>query len=130
MSALRRDCGSVVVGWLVRVVGALLFIAVVAFDGISVGAAHVSGADDANNAALAAAGTWRDTHNIQQALLSAQEAVTDSNETVLSTDFSVDPNGTVHLLLKKTATTLVLYRIGPLKKYTVVTIKGESGPPA
>jgi hypothetical protein len=130
VSASYRDGGSVVVGWLGKVVAALVLFAVVAFDGISVGVAHVSGADDANNAALAAAGTWRDSHNIQEALLSAQGAVTSGNETVLSTGFSVDPTGTVHLLLQKTATTLVMYRIGPLKKYTVVTIKGESGPPA
>jgi len=124
-----RDSGSMVVGWLVKITLAIVVFAVVAFDAISVGASHVSGADDANNAALAAAETWRETHNVQQALESAQGAV-NGDETVLSNGFSIDQDGTVHLIMKKTATTLVMYRIGPLKKYTVATIKGESGPPA
>jgi hypothetical protein len=129
VSGASRDRGSVVIGWLVKLVAVLALVSISAFDAISVGAARVSGADDADTAALAAADTWRDTHNINSAL-DAARAATGSNETVLSNGFSVDPDGTVHLVMHKTATTLVMFRIGPLKKYTVVTLKGESGPPA
>lgn len=129
MSGACRDRGSVVIGWLVRLVAVLALVSVSAFDAISVGAAHVSGADDANSAALAAADTWRDTHNVNSALDSARAAA-GANETVLSAGFVIQPDGTVHLVMKKTATTLVMSHIGPLKKYTVVTLQGESGPPA
>jgi hypothetical protein len=129
VSEACRDRGSVVIGWLVKLVAVLALVSVSAFDAISVGAARVSGADDADSAALAAAETWRDTHNINSALASARDA-SGSNETVLSAGFVIDPDGTVHLVMKKTATTLVMSHIGPLKKYTVVTLHGESGPPA
>jgi hypothetical protein len=130
MSALRRDSGSLVVGWLVKIAASLALFAVIAFDTISIGAAHVTGQDDADSAAFAAADNWRDTHNVQQAFNAAQEAADSKNETVLTNNFSIDRDGTVHLLLRRTATTLISFRIGPLKKYTVVVIKGESGPPA
>jgi hypothetical protein len=130
MSALRRDTGSLVLGWLVKIAAALALFAVIAFDAISIGAAHVTGQDDADGAAFAAADNWRDTHNAQQAFDAAQEAADAKNETVLANGFSIDRDGTVRLLLRRTATTLVAFRVGPLKKYTVVVIKGESGPPA
>ena len=129
MSGADRDRGSVVIGWLVRLVAALVLFSVCAFDAISVAVAHVSGTDDANGAAFAAADTWRDTHNIDQAVEAARAAA-GNNETVLTKGFTIDPDGTVHLVMEKTATTLVMYRIGPLKKYTLVTLQGESGPPA
>jgi hypothetical protein len=130
VSAQLRDSGGIVIGWLVKLVAGLVLFSVVAFDAISVGAAHVTGKDDADSAALAAADAWRDSHDINQAYDAAEQAVDPSNENVLAKGFSVDPDGTVHLTMTRTATTLVMFRIGPLKKYTVVTVKGESGPPA
>lgn len=130
MSFQCRDSGSMVVGWLVKVAAALLIFGVAAFDGISVGAAHVSGTDDADSAALAAADAWHTSHNVQTAFAAAQQAATDKGETVLSKGFVIDANGWVHLQMQRTASTLVMYRIGPLKKYTIVTVKGESGPSA
>ena len=52
----------------------------------------------------------------------AQATATESNplNVIDPKTFRVDPNGTVHLKISRTATTLVLYRIGPLKKYGVV----------
>ena len=43
--------------------------------------------------------------------------------------FTVEPDGSVRLLLRRDVTTLVAYRIGPLKKYTVATEQGEAAPP-
>src|SRR4051812_48928733 len=113
MSALRRDTGSLVLGWLVKIAAALALFAVIAFDAISIGAAHVTGQDDADGAAFAAADNWRDTHNAQQAFDAAQEAADAKNETVLANGFSIDRDGTVRLLLRRTATTLVAFRVGP-----------------
>ena len=48
--------------------------------------------------------------------------------TVDAKSFTVDADGTVHLKISRTATTLVLYRIGPLKKLAHVeqTAAGRS----
>lgn len=129
LTTSRGDAGSIVVGWLVKVAAVLLIIGVSAFDAISVGVARLNGSDDANTAASAAASTWQSTHNIDQTLLAAQNAITSVNEEVLPNSLSVAPDGTVHLSLRRKATTLVLYRIGPLKKYTIAIVKGEAGPP-
>jgi hypothetical protein len=124
----RRDSGSIVVGWLTKVALVLTIFGLAAFDAISVGAAHLTGADDANNAASAAATSWRQTHQVQAAYDAARESIGDKDETILTRGFVIDANGGVQLLLARKATTLVMYRIGPLKKYTEVVISGEAPP--
>ena len=128
MSTHDRDRGSMVVGWLVKLAAVLTIVSIVGFDGISLAVARLNSQDDANNAASAAAAAWQQTHNPQQAYDAAAESA-GSSETVDTKTFTIDANGTVHLTLTRKATTLVMYRLGPLKKYTVVTAHGEAGPP-
>jgi hypothetical protein len=137
MTSARRGCGthfghdtgSIVVGWLTKLVVALALVGVMAFDALSVGAAHVSASDDANQAAAAAQSDWLNSHDVQSAYNAAAESLTNSSEQVLTRGFSIEPDGSVHLLLQRTATTLVLNRIGPLRKYTVFTTAGEATAP-
>lgn len=129
MHTQRRDSGSIVLGWLTKVMLVLTIAGVVLFDGVSVGVARMSAQDDANNAATAAAADWKTNHNLQSAFDAAVASVSNPRERVLTRGFRIDPDGTTHLLLRRTATTLVMYRIGPLKKYGVITAKGEAPPP-
>ena len=124
----RRDSGSIVLGWLTKVILVITIAGVVLFDGVSVGVARMSAQDDANTAAGAASNDWKINHNVQSAYNAATAVITNPSERVLTRGFRIDPDGTVHLLLRRTATTLVMYRIGPLKKYGVITEPGEAAP--
>lgn len=124
----RGDAGGIVLGWLVKLAAVLLLVGLAGFDAISVGVAHLNGSDDANTAASAAAQQWQTSHNLDQTLLAAENAITNPDEQVLPQSLSVAANGTVTLSLRRKTTTLLMYRIGPLKKYTVIIAKGEASP--
>ena len=117
------------IGWLVKLVVVVVLVAIVAFDTISIGISRLNGTDDANAAALAAATVWAQTHNLQSAVDAAQEAVPDTHESLVPHSLSIDADGTVHLELRREAKTLIMFRIGPLRRYTFAVVKGESGPP-
>lgn len=129
MDTVARDRGSIVVGWLTKIVVVLALLGVALFDGMSVAVAHMNGSDDANTAAGAANTAWEQTHSVQAAYDAAAASITNPNESVLTTGFSVESNGTVHLLLRRQATTLLMSKIGPLKKFTVFTVSGEATTP-
>ena len=116
------DCGSIVLGWITKLIVGFALAAVVLFDAMSVGTTYSSVADQGSFAARQASDTWSSTKDLQKSYLTAQATATESNplNVIDPKTFRVDPNGTVHLKISRTATTLVLYRIGPLKKYGVV----------
>jgi hypothetical protein len=124
------DTGSIVIGWLVKVAVVLAIVGITAFDAISVGSAHMSASDDANSAASAAASEYWNTHDAAAALNAATGAITSPNEEIVKDSLQIAPNGTVTLALRRTITTLVMHSIGPLKKYGVITVKGEASPPS
>ncbi|MBV9369721.1 MAG: hypothetical protein JO074_07820 [Frankiales bacterium] len=124
------DGGGIVLGWLVKLVVVVVLVAVIAFDAISVGVSRLNGTDDANAAALAAATAWAQTHDVQSAVDAAQGAIHDTHESLVPHSLSIDTNGTVHLELRRQAKTLVMFRVGPLRRYTFAVVKGESGPPS
>lgn len=123
------DAGGIVISWLVRLVVVVVLVAVVAFDALSVGISRLNGTDDANAVALAAAQVWQQTHNFQSAVDAAEEAVPDAHESLVPHSLSIDADGTVRLELRRQARTLVMYRLGPLRRYTFAVMKGESSPP-
>jgi len=123
-----RDSGSMVIGWLVKLAAVLTIVGILGFDGISLAVTHLNSQDDANSAATAAAEAWQQNHNASAALQAAIDAA-GSADTVLPKTFTIDADGTVHLSLQRKATTVLMYRLGPLKKYATVTASGEAPPP-
>ncbi len=121
-----RDRGDIVVGWLVRVVVGVAVVGVILFDAISVGAAKMSVTDQAVEAARAASDNWLNHHDQQAAFDAAWRAATAANAAnrVDTTTFRVEPNGTVHLTLERTAPTLVLHLVGPLDYWADVSSEG------
>lgn len=126
---MGTDTGSIVIGWLVKVAVVIALVGVMAFDAIAVGSAHMSASDDANSAASAAASDYWNTHNAKSALSAAADAITSPNEALVADSLRIAPDGSVTIVLRRTITTLVMHDIGPLKKYTVVTVTGEAPPP-
>jgi hypothetical protein len=125
-----NERGAIVVGWLTKIVVALAIVAVAGFDAVAIGASHVTLTDDANAAAEAANLAWNESHgNVQSAYDAAYAFAVQHNEQAPIQDFSVEKDGTVRLVLTKTTTTLVVHRIGPLKKYTKVSQPGSATSP-
>lgn len=128
MDFARRDNGSIVIGWLTKLMVATAIIGLVLFDSLSIGAARLGASDDANTAAEAASSDFRQNHNVQSAYQAALETLPSDSETIPARRFVVQPDGTVDLVLHRTTTTLVVHRIGPLKKYALVTVHAVAAP--
>lgn len=97
------------------------------YDGFSIMSNNVSTENDAQNAAYAASQAWHnDNENLTMAYQAAVQAVAGKNETVLTRGFTVDADGTIHLLVRRTANTILFNRIGPLKHVTVTTQHGDA----
>lgn len=111
-------------GWLVKLAVVLLVLGVIAFDGLSVAAAHVNQADLADRAALAASDQWESSHSLQEAYRAAESTAQESGARVLTRRFVGDPDGTIHLILRCRARTVLLRHIGPLRKWAVITTDG------
>lgn len=99
---------------------------VVAFDGLSIGVAHVSAADDADSAARAASHEWEQSHDRAAALEAAQASAAEHGETVIATSLQIAPDGTVQLDIEHNATTLVVQHIHALRSWVTIT-EGGSG---
>lgn len=121
-----RDSGSIVLGWLTKLALSVAVFGLVAFDGIALVTTHFQAADHAETAALAAADTWKSTHDVQAAYNAAVAEVDASGETIDAKSFKVDASdGHVTLTLHHEAATLWMHRVGPLKKYVDVSATAE-----
>jgi type II secretory pathway pseudopilin PulG len=129
MDLARRDNGSIVLGWLTKLVVVIAIVGVALFDTLSIAAARLGATDDASTAADAASSTYLTSHDVQQAYQAALDTLPSDSESLPPKQFLVQSDGTVNLVLDRTTTTLVAHRIGPLKKYAAVAVHGEATPP-
>ena len=117
-------------GWLVKIALVLTIFGIAAFDTVSVASAHLTTSDDANSAASAAAADYQTSHNIQSALSAAKDAITNANEVLLSNSLTINADGSATVTVERKITTVVAYRIGPLKKFAETSGKGSATTPA
>ena len=115
------DAGGIVVGWMTKLALTAAVVGLLGFDGISVGVAHFSTADDASNAVQAASQSYELQHNLQNAY-NAAEAAINSHESIKTTNFAILPDGTTTLTLTNTVKTLVFFRTSLTKGFAVVTV--------
>jgi hypothetical protein len=122
-----NDRGGIVLGWLTKLTVFLAVGGVMLFDVISVGSTKASLADQAGQAAHAASATWLASRNVQTAYLAAEREATDLNPAnkVLVKSFSIAPDGTVRLTLRREASTLLLFRWSRTAKWADVRATGE-----
>jgi hypothetical protein len=97
------------------------------FDAISIGSTKASVADDGSYAAREASSTWDATKDIQATYDAAVKIAEEENadNVVTTKGFTVDQDGTVHLVIKRTAPTLVLYRWGKTAKWANVSAEAQ-----
>lgn len=123
----RGLVGKVLVLWLVLAV----LLAVLAYDGVRIAVTRFRVADAAQNAAFESATTLRETHGDRDAAYrTAQEAVTDEDETLRLVAFEIDPRtNEVRVTVVKKAPTILIERIGFLSSLTRArTTETSSGP--
>lgn len=99
-------------GWLTRITVVLAVLGIGMFDAISVASTTASVSDEGSYAAREASAVWDQSHNLQQTYNAAAAAATEQDplNEVSTKGFTVDPDGTVHLVISRTANTLLLYR--------------------
>jgi hypothetical protein len=127
LSGDARDDGDVILGWLTRIVVGLGITAVIGFDTLSIGVAHVSATDDANAAARAASAAFQADHGDLKATLEAARASAEQHgETVVANSVTVDADGTVHLKIEHPATTLLVKHLSPVRSWARVVVSGSA----
>ena len=118
-----------VLGWLAKLVAALALVGVIGFDGIALVSTAFQAQDQANTAARRASEVFQITKDVQKAYNAAVASAATDGDTVEAPTFIADPvTGRITLRLHRTANTLWLKRVGPLKKYTAMTATGEATP--
>ncbi len=126
LAQATRERGDIILGWLTRIAVGVAMVAVVGFDGLSIGVAHFTASDDADNAANAASTAWHDKPgDMQAALLAAENSVATHGETVVPNTLTIDPDGTAHIKVRRSATTLIVHHIGALRSWTTITAAGS-----
>ena len=65
-------------------------------------------------------------HGAGMAYQAAVQSIAGKDDTVLTQDFTVASDGTIHLLVRHTVHTIVFGRVGPLKHLTVTTESGDA----
>jgi hypothetical protein len=121
-----NDRGAVRTATVTWVVIVLAIVGVFGFDGFGIIANRVHTEDNAQTAAYAASQAWHNSPNLTAAYQAAVASIAGSGDTVLTQNFSVDPDGTIHLLVRHTVKTVVFSRIGPLEHLTTATEHGDA----
>ncbi len=118
-----------VTSWFARLALVLAVLAVFAFDGISIVAAHFTASDDAQTAATAAAGAYKNS-GLPGAAIQAAEASLPKGDTLVPGSVHIDNTGTVSLQVRRTARSLLLSLTSATKGWTVVTESGSAAEPS
>jgi hypothetical protein len=127
---LYDDRGDVVIGWLTKLLVAFAVVGVILIDGVSVIKAHYGAAGDADVAASRASAAFATRHNKADAYSAALDYALGNDETIAKGAFHVNvTTGQVTLTLTRTANTVVLERIAPLRKFGVATGSGAASAP-
>lgn len=125
---MRGDRGDIVLGWLTRLTVGLALMGLVLFDVVALSLVRFQGSEAADDAARAAAASWKATPDIQKAYDAALLAV-EPGDTLPVESFRPSPDGSFELQLRRTAATLLVEKIPPLRELATATVSGTGRPP-
>ncbi len=109
-----------ITGWLTRLIVVITLVAIALFDGLSIVGAHFQASDDAQSAAQAASLTFQQQHSTAAALEAAKQALSGGDK-VVPGSFAVQPDGTVTLKVRRTASSIVLHLWSKTRDWDRVT---------
>ena len=124
------DRGDVVLGWLTKLVATLAVLGVIGFDLVSLGAARFQAEDHAQTAVRAANESWKSAKDLQAAYDAALAEVVEHGDTIDPQTFTVGPDGSITLTLHRTAPTMVVEKIGPVRSWADVEVTVSAAPAA
>ena len=122
------DRGGIVLGWITRLVLLFGVAGLVLFDAISIGTTAMTLSDQGSTAAQAASEAWQTGNKSAQTAYNAAVAAAvgqNPDDVIATKDFRVDGDGTVHLTVSRTAPTLIVYRIGPIKNWAHIQRRAQ-----
>jgi hypothetical protein len=118
-----------ITGYLVRIVIAFAVVAVFLYDAGSIAVNFFSLDSKAEEIAVSVATRLTndelDSTNAKAVELAAQEIADEADAHLVSA--VLDPEGVVHIRLRRTANTLIVGRIPPLEDWTKATADGRAG---
>jgi hypothetical protein len=124
------DRGDVVLGWLTKLAATLAVLGVLGFDLVSLGAARFQAEDHAQSAVRAANESWKSSKDLQAAYDAALAQVTEHGDSIDPHTFTVSPAGAITLTLHRTAPTMVVEKIGPVRDWAEVEVTVSATPAA
>jgi hypothetical protein len=124
---VSSDRGDIVMGWLTKLVVVLAVVAVIGFDGVQVGLSTVQLQDQANDAATAARDSYSQHHDVNAALLAAQDSAKEANsqDVLVPGGFSVARDGSVTVQLTRPIHTVVAHYL-PVDTFKTATSGGSA----
>lgn len=125
---MRTDDGSIVIGWLSKLVVLFALFGVIAYDGVNVVVANFGAADDAATAAREATDTFQRTKDVQAAYDAAVATLDGAGDAVETATFRVGDDGSVDLIVVRHPSTLWMKRIGLFDDITTVRQAGHASP--
>lgn len=129
MTTDPADAGVIVLGWLTKIVLSLAVVGLIGFDVISVVVANFSAGERGTRAArVASSACLASKGDVQQAYDAAYAVALEYADTIDTIGFSCVPNGEVSLVYRHETATLLIAKIGPLKKYSVATATSNAAP--
>lgn len=126
MRLTKGSSGDIVINWLVKVSLAIIVVFLIGFEVVGVVVARGTAQDTAKEAAQEAGFRFRDTKNFRLSEDEARAYVEREGAEFISLAVNEQAN-TSTVSVRKTATTLFIQNIGPLKKYTLAEAT-ESAP--
>jgi hypothetical protein len=123
-----KDRGAMQLMTMTKLVVALGIVGVGCYDTVACMADHTKTEDHAQDAAYAGSDNYITSKNIYSAYDAAVAALKAEapDDTLIRSSFTVDSDGTVHLMVTRTAKTVVAGKIGFLKHLTVATEEGDA----
>ena len=126
---LRSEAGLVGRSTVILLVLVAIF-GVFAVEGGSILFTRLSLQDTADAVANQAAGSYYNTNSFQSAEQAAEDSLVEHDPTAKIVGFQVDPStGNVTVILRKAAATILVKRVGFLKKLGVIRVSSTAGPP-
>lgn len=125
-ASLAKDEAGIVFNWLIKLIVGLVVVGVSLFEVVALALVRGTAADTAAEAASEAGFFYSDTHDLKRAEETAREYAESEGAEFIS--ISIDnTRRTVTVTVRKSAKTLFVQRIGPLRRYATVEIS-ETAP--
>jgi hypothetical protein len=130
-----RDQRGIVADWLVKLLIGFTVVAIVGYDAGSIAVNYFtlsSGSDDvaialSTEIATNRAHNWTDDEIFDLAKTYVASPDGPDGAKVLRDGTEIDDQGVVHIALRRTASTLIVSRIGAIKDWAVATVKSTAG---